>query len=160
MATVAQVAQAALREIIVQGDSSPLEPEEYQDFMFAMNNYMTMLDAQGVALGYTLVNNLADPVTIPNGALVGLIKNMALQMAPQFGRTAPPELVIQAAAAENVMRMIGSPQLFTYLPSTLPIGSGNYDEQFGDSRFFYPGAPADILGETTGSIGLETGTDE
>jgi len=55
MATVAQVAKASLQRILVQASESSLEPDEYQDFIFAMNNYMSQLDAQGVSLGYTEV---------------------------------------------------------------------------------------------------------
>ena len=65
MATVGQVATASLNRILVQSSESSLEPDEYQDFIFAMNNYMSQLDASGVSLGYTVVDNLADEVTIP-----------------------------------------------------------------------------------------------
>jgi hypothetical protein len=41
MATVAQVAKASLQRILVQASEAPLEPDEYQDYIFALNNYMT-----------------------------------------------------------------------------------------------------------------------
>jgi hypothetical protein len=62
MATVAQVAKASLQRILVQASEAPLEADEYQDFIFAMNNYMMSLDAQGIHLGYTEVSNLSDTV--------------------------------------------------------------------------------------------------
>jgi hypothetical protein len=37
MATVAQVAKASLQRILVQASEAPLEPDEYNDFIFAMN---------------------------------------------------------------------------------------------------------------------------
>ena len=43
-------------------------------------------------------------------------------------------------------------------PSTLPIGSGNEDNNFGISTNFFPDQEASILAETTGSIGLEVNT--
>ena len=55
MATVAQVAKASLQRILVQASEAELEPDEYQDFIFAMNNFMLSLDADGVSLGYTEV---------------------------------------------------------------------------------------------------------
>ena len=85
MATVAQVAKAALQRILVQASEAPLEADEYQDFIFAMNNYMAMLDAAGISLGYTVVNDLADEVTIPTGALRGLIANLAIEVSPDYG---------------------------------------------------------------------------
>ena len=75
MATAAQVVKAALQRILVQGDEADLEASEYQDSIFAMNNYMLDLDASGITLGYTEVSNLGDEITIPTGALRGLIAN-------------------------------------------------------------------------------------
>ena len=69
MATVAQVAKASLQAILVQASEAPLEADEYQDFIFAMNNYMASLAAKGVNLGYTNVSTLADSVTVPPGAI-------------------------------------------------------------------------------------------
>jgi len=139
MATVAQVAKASLQRILVQASESSLEPDEYQDFIFAMNNYMSQLDAQGVSLGYTEVENLSDEVTIPAGALRGLIANMAQQ-------------------GLQTMKLLGQRIGKTALPSTLPIGSGNEDQQWGISGAFYPETEQDILAETTGAIGLENNT--
>ena len=52
MATVAQVAKASLQRILVQASESVLEPAEYSDYIFSLNNYMTELDAQGIQLGF------------------------------------------------------------------------------------------------------------
>ena len=40
MATVAQVAKASLQRILVQASESLLEPDEYQDYIFALNNFV------------------------------------------------------------------------------------------------------------------------
>ena len=69
MATVAQIAKASLQRILVQADESPLEASEYQDYIFALNNFMLSLDAQGIQLGFTEVSDLGDEVTVPTGAL-------------------------------------------------------------------------------------------
>ena len=55
MATVAQVAKASLQRILVQASEADLEADEYQDYMFALNNWMLSLDAQGISLGFTEV---------------------------------------------------------------------------------------------------------
>ena len=99
MATVAQVAKSSLQRILVQASEAPLEPDEYQDFIFSMNNYMAELDAQGIQLGYTVVSDLGDEVTIPTGALRGLIANMAIEVAPDYngvvsGRLSRKQLVM------------------------------------------------------------------
>ena len=158
MATVAQVAKASLQRILVQASEAPLQPDEYSDFIFAMNNYMNDLDASGIQLGYTEVSALGDDVTIPTGALRGLIANMAIEVAPDYNGIISQGLVKAARDGFNTMRLIGQSMGVSKMPSTLPIGSGNEDNLYGFSSHFYPDAEAEILAESTGAIGLEQNT--
>ncbi len=160
MATVAQVATASLQSILVQAAEAPLEASEYEDFIFAMNNYMLALDAQGVTLGYTEVSSLSDDVTIPTGALRGLIANMGIESAPYYGGVISDGLVLAAKAGLDTMRLIGQSIPTSALPGTLPIGTGNEGDYAWWISHFYPSEEAAILAETTGSIGLETNTNE
>ena len=158
MATVAQVAKSSLQRILVQASEAPLEPDEYQDFIFSMNNYMAELDAQGIQLGYTVVTDLGDEVTIPTGALRGLIANMAVEVAPDYNGIVSAGLAKAARDGFNTMRMLGQSMGKSRFPCTLPIGSGNEDNDFGMNGHFYPDQEAAILAETTGAIALETNT--
>jgi hypothetical protein len=156
MATVAQVAKASLQRILVQASESDLEPDEYQDWIFACNNYMAALDADGVALGYTEVADLGDEITIPTGALRGLIANVAIEVAPDYNGTVSPALITAAGEGERVMRKLALQLRNTEFPSTLPRGSGNYQRDGDD--LYYPDLEAEILAESTGSILLEEDT--
>lgn len=158
MATVAQVAKASLQRILVQASEAPLEADEYQDFIFAMNNYMAQLDAQGISLGYTEVSDLGDEVTIPTGALRGLIANMAIEVSPDYGGVISQGLIAAAQQGLQSMRILGQRIQTSKNPSTLPLGSGNEDMLYGYSGHFYPDQEADILAESTGAIGLENNT--
>jgi len=158
MATVAQVAKAALQRILVQASEAPLEADEYQDFIFAMNNFMAQLDAQGISLGYTVVSDLGDDVTIPTGALRGLIANMAIEVSPDYGGVVTEALAIAAREGLKTMRMLGQRIQATRYPGTLPVGSGNESIGFGYNMHFYPDTEAEILSESTGAIGLEADT--
>ncbi len=160
MATVAQVAKASLQSILVQASEAPLEPDEFQDFIFALNNYMNALAAKGVNLGYTVVSNLADEVTVPPGALTGIIANMAIQSVPYYGGIVTPELALTAREGMHAMRQLGQIITPTRLPPTLPIGSGNEDGTIGRGRRFYPDAEYQILAEVNGAIGLEVSDDD
>ena len=158
MATVSPVATASLQRILVQASEAALEPSEYQDFIFAMNNYMLSLDADGVTLGYTEVANLGDEVTIPTGALRGLIANMAIEVSPDYNGTISPGLIAAATEGLKVMRKIGQRIPTSFMPSTLSVGSGNESDDQGLTSGFYPNREAEILAETTGAIGLERNT--
>ena len=161
MATAAQVIKASLQKTLVQASEAPIEASEAQDFIFSMNNYMLALDADGVTLGYTSVSDLSDEITIPTGALRGLIYNMAIETAPEYGGAVTNEIRIIADQGLKVMRKLGQSMGITSYPSTLPIGSGNEgDFTFGSTTHFFPDAEAEILAETTGCISLETDTNE
>ena len=159
MATVLQVAKASLQRILVQGSEADLEPDEYQDYIFALNNYMLALDAEGITLGFTVVDNLADEITVPSGALRGIIANLAIEVAPEYNCENSAGLVVAAKAGLKVMRRLGQTMGATQFPGTLPRGSGNEGgttQLYGDH--YYESLEDEILAETTGAISLETGT--
>lgn len=157
MATAAQVIKAALQRILVQDSEAPLQADEYQDSIFALNNLMLAYDAQGITLGYTEVGSLGDDITVPTGALRGVIANLAIEMAPDFSGIITDGLVRAANEGLVAMRKLGVIVGATQYPSTLPFGSGNDDGSF-DTSHFYPDLEAQILAETTGAIGLEVNT--
>ena len=158
MATVAQVAKSSLQRILVQASEAPLEPDEYQDFIFSMNNYMAELDAQGIQLGYTVVTDLGDEVTIPTGALRGLIANMAIEVAPDYNGVISGGLQKAARDGFNTMRMLGQSMGKSRFPCTLPIGSGNEEENTFNNQHFYACPDDEVLTEQGGSILLESDT--
>tara|TARA_R110000772_G_scaffold23909_2_gene63554 strand:- start:1342 stop:1812 length:471 start_codon:yes stop_codon:yes gene_type:complete len=155
MATVAQVVKSSLQAILVQASEAQIEASEASDFIFSMNNFMAQLAANGINLGYTEVANLSDTITIPTGALRGLIANMAIEVAPSYGATVTEGVGIAAVAGLKTMRLLGQSLGATKLPSTLPVGSGNYNGNYGTVGGFYPESEADILAETVGAIALE-----
>lgn len=156
-ATAAQVITAALQKILVQASEAPIEASEAQDAIFALNNMMLALDADGVQLGFTEITDLGDDVTVPAGALRGVIYNLGVEMAPEFNGTITPAMAAIAAAGLKTMRKLGVHIGQSFFPSTLPVGSGN---DYNGTRGFhyYPGRLAEILSETTGSIALESDT--
>ncbi len=161
MATANQVAKSSLDWILVNDAIAPLGPNDINDFIFSMNNYMLGLDAEGVTLGYTIITNPGDEITISTGALRGLITNMALERAPSYDAVVTPELAQIAKDGLKQMRLIGQGSPITSYPSTLPIGSGNeYDSGNLLTSHFYPEDEARILAESTGYISLEIGTNE
>ena len=160
MATVDQLATASLKRILVQAGDAPIEADEAQDYVFALNTYMLDLDASGIKLGFTEVSDLGDEVTVPTGALRGIIANMAIEVAPDYGGVVSAALQATARAGLATMRKLGVTIGRAAYPSTLPVGSGNESEGAWRTSHYYPDLEAEILAETTGAIGLETGTEE
>ncbi len=159
MTTAAQVVRAIGQEILVQASEADLEPPETQDIIFAMNNYMAELDSDGVALGYTIISNLGETITIAAGAINGLIKNVAVYVSVQFDVPVSGELATQARKGLRVMTNLGLNLQPAVFPSTLPIGSGNEDDDFNFEHFF-SGPDETILTENNNNILLEGPADE
>ena len=114
--TAAEVVTDILQELVVQGDESPIDAPESQSVMRYMNRYMTMLAAKGVNLGYTKVTSLGDPITIADGAIMGLIKNVAINVASQYDVPVSGQLRADAMEGLAAMRKLG----ITYLPTSMP----------------------------------------
>lgn len=159
MATAAQVIKASLQRILVQGSEAELQPDEFQDAIFALNNLMLAYDAEGITLGYTEISDLGDQVTVPAGALRGLIANLAIEIAPDYNGTISQGLVTAATQGLASMRKLGVGIPVMSLPCTLPIGSGNEGYGHRYNPFFHCDEDL-ILAETTGSISLESGTNQ
>lgn len=158
MTTAAQLITASMQEILVQASEAPLEADEYNDAIFALNNMMADYDAMSIDLGYTVVANLGDDITVPNGAIQPIVKNLAIKLAPQFDVVVSGDLMQQAREGIRTLRRITRKFPVTRMPSTLPYGSGNYHDTV-NQRHFYPDKQPDILGEVSGSIELEDNTD-
>ena len=156
MTTAAQVEKAILQEILVQDSEVPLPAIEFQDCTFAMNNFMFELAADGVSLGYTEVTNLADEITIPNGAINGLVKNVAFMVSVQFDVPVSQALIAQAANGIRVMTKIAVEIPAQAFPDTLPIGSGN---ECDTNIHFYGKSEDLILTESGEFIALESNTE-
>jgi len=76
-----------------------------------------------------------------------------------MGGVVSPQLERIAAKSLKTMFHLGVSIGGSFYPGTLPIGSGNEDNNW-DQLHFYPDRAAEILMETTGPIALESETVE
>ena len=141
-----QLVKAIMQEEVVQTSEADIEADEAQDVIFALNNFMFELAADGINLGYTEIENLGDDVFVPLGAFNGIVKNVAMQIAQQFSAPITPVLQAQAAHGRRIMAKIAITIPSSPYPDTLPIGAGN---ECGINNHFY--------GETSPVIETEQG---
>ena len=157
MDTAGSLITDSLQDILVQASEADLEPAEVQAAIRYMNRYMARLAASGVNLGYTIVTSLSDSITIPDGALDGLRAKLAISLAPMFDAIVPPDLYVAAADGERVMYSLGVTLGEMSYPSTLPIGSGNEWQGYGNS-VFYPDDQPNLRSEDNQNIVAEDET--
>jgi len=154
MIKASQLISQILSEINVREVEAPLEADEVQDTLFNVNAYMSAQSANGIDLGFTILQDLGDNVTVPYGALQGIIANVALNMCPTFGVQPSAALALKAKVGLDAMYKLGMTIAPSAFPDTLPIGSGNYSSRDYDSPF-YPDPDAVLETEQGGSIALE-----
>jgi len=90
----------------------------------SLNDHMASLEARGLRLGYTPVSSVSDYVTIPDGAVQGIIASMAILSASDFNGTVSESLKAEAAAGMRAIRRLAQVRPVSQYPDTLPLGHG------------------------------------
>jgi len=152
METAESVINDILQEVLIQASEQPIESVDFQFCLRYMNRYMTQLSVTN-PLGYTSVSLPTDAITIPDGAINGLIYNTALQILNSYDVQPSLTLIQNADESLKVIRKLSRNLQATQLPSTLPIGSGN--ECGILTGRFYPEDPQAITTEQNGVITTE-----
>jgi P22 tail accessory factor len=139
MSAAGDIIERAFKRILVGAADAAPEADEYADALADLNSFMASLEARSIRLGYTEVDNVSDNVTIPAGAILGVISNLAITIAPDYGGTVSNELAEQARLGMHTLRKLGLPRIRTSFPNTLPMGSGNIDYGGWDDEYFASG---------------------
>lgn len=153
MVTAQVIARRALKRILVEADEAPLEDTEYADFYDIMNDFMADLEAKNINLGYTPVSLGTDIVTVPDGALRGIITNCAIEAAADYGGSISESLRIAASEGMKTLRKLGKQRIKRRYPSDLHRGSGNSGYTY-DHDFYYGqyGALISLSGNTSETV--------
>jgi hypothetical protein len=116
----------------VTQSKAPIQDVELSDGLRYLNRMMAR--PEFVALGYTSLSSVDDEMTVANGVILGIVKNLSLTLWPQYSiNTVNP--LIKFSAKRSLGTMLA--QAITIIqpaqfPSTTPIGSGNYDGRYTD----------------------------
>jgi hypothetical protein len=131
-----------LQEIYVQADEQSIQSVDFEAALRYTNRYMDQLSADGLDLTWTTLEDPADPVTSPDGAIMGIIKNAALYLANTYDIEVSQRLVSDADDSMRTLEKIGMTLPQSNFPSTLPIGTGNNATHYTDN--YYVGYNEDI----------------
>lgn len=137
--TKRQFVTGAFEEIGLADYVFDLSPEQLEGALRRLDAMMMEWNAQGIRLGYPSPSSPQDSdldteTNTPDSAWEAVITNLAVRIAPGYGKTVSPDTKMLAKNAYNVLLQRATFPLEQQLPSTMPSGAGNkpwwYDNPF------------------------------
>jgi hypothetical protein len=150
--TAGQIIRDAMKKIGCYSAGDTLDPDESALSIRTMNRMFAAWESQDIKLGHTPIANIEDTMTIPAGAIEGVIHNLAVKLAPDLlEKDAPQSVIGLAISGKRTIGIIGTDPISLDFPSTLPMGSGNRNFGWGDYRdSFYSDATPRLFLTSTG----------
>jgi hypothetical protein len=147
MATALDVITGALKLLEVKTDESAVTASEAEDGLTALNDMMNEWNVDGINIGYESLEDTEDTLYVNLGAIGAMKSNLAVYIAPEYGRVVTPSLEMRAKNSKKALRA-SIPLNPAEYPDSLPVGSGNEGNNYTadgdspgnlrDSRFYPP----------------------
>ena len=143
--TKRQLVEAAMAEIGLASYAFDLMPEQRELALRRLDSMMAEWNTRGLRLGYPVPDNPADSdidvdSNTPDAAWEAIITNLALRLAPSYGKQVNIETKVTARHAINTILSRASMPSEMKLPA-MPSGAGN--KSFDDP--FLPGPSDDLI---------------
>ena len=128
--TKRQFAEQALDEIGIASYAYEIQPEMIQSVLRRMDSMLATWNAKGIRVGYPVPttpenSDLDDETNVPDSANEAIYLNLAIRIAPSFGKTILIDTKISAKQAYNALLVHTSEIVEMKYPTTLPLGAGN-----------------------------------
>jgi hypothetical protein len=91
-----QVIADSLLAINVIRDGETPSAEQQAQAIRRLNQMMALWEGEGRNISYIPVGTVTDVLTVPDAAILGIVNNLAIHMAPSFGATVSPEVIALA----------------------------------------------------------------
>jgi hypothetical protein len=89
------IADALLAINVIRDGETPSAAQQAQAIR-RLNQMMALWEGEGRNIGYIPVGTVTDVLTVPDAAILGIVNNLAIHMAPSFGASVPAEIVALA----------------------------------------------------------------
>lgn len=144
-----QFIEAAFEEIGLANYVFDLQPEQLQSALRRLDAMMAEWNAFGIRLSYTMPSSpqdsdLDEPTNAPDSAWEAVITNLAVRIAPGYGKTVSPDTKMIAKNAFNTLIQRAAFPLEKQLPETMPIGQGNKPWRWDNPFAPIPADPVDV----------------
>jgi hypothetical protein len=140
-----QFVSSAFEEIGLASYTFDLQPEQFESAMRRLDAMIADWNGKGIRLGYPLPgspqdSDLDEQTNVPDSAFEAIICNLAIRIAPGFGRQVMIETKTTAKQAYDVLLQRATFPLEKQLPAQMPSGAGNKPWRMYDNPFVRPPA--------------------
>ena len=120
---------AALTEIGLSSYAFDLSTDQLNQALIRLDSMMAEWNARGVRLGYPVPgdvggSSLQQDSGIPDSAQTAVITNLAIQIAPSYGKVVSTQTLTTARQAWNTLLSIAAAPIEMNL-GMVPLGAGN-----------------------------------
>lgn len=123
------------------GATFDITAEEYDSALRRLDTMLAVWDAKGIRLGYPLpatpdASDLDQDSNLPDAALEPVYLNLALRLAPGYGKTVSIDSRRNASDGYDRLQIDAAQPLPPQQPNTMPRGAGNKPWRPLSSPFF------------------------
>lgn len=147
-----QFVAAAFEEIGLASYAFDLQPQQFESALRRLDAMMASWNALGIRLGYPLpsspqFSDIDAESEVPDSANEAIITNMAVRLAPGYGKEVRPETKATAKETYNTLLSRAAVPMEQQLPSTMPSGAGNKPWRVYDDPFLRPPVDPVLAGQ-------------
>lgn len=147
-----QFVAAAFEEIGLASYAFDLQPQQFESALRRLDAMMASWNALGIRLGYPLpsspqFSDLDAQSEVPDSANEAIITNLAIKLAPGYGKQVMPETKSTAKETYNTLLSRAAVPMEQQLPSTMPSGAGNKPWRVYDDPFLRPPVDPVLAGQ-------------
>jgi hypothetical protein len=144
-----QFISGAFEELGLAAYVFDMTPEQFQSAARRLDSMLLEWNARGLRLGPNISGSVdgADLDTdmgLPDMANEAVITNLAIRLAPSYGKTPSPDTKATARGALNTVYARLAQPVEMQLPTGTPLGAGNKPWRFGNPFVVPPADPVAV----------------
>ena len=138
-----QFLTASFTEIGLANYVFDLQPEDLESALRRLDSMMAEWNAKGIRLAYPIPGSPEDSdldaqSDVPDSANEAIITNLAMRLAPSYGKQVSPLTMTTAKIAYNTLLSRAALPMQQQMPGTMPAGAGNKPWRVYDDPFLRP----------------------
>jgi hypothetical protein len=129
--TKSELVSQALGQLGIADYEFDITPEEIDTGVKRMDAMIATWSDENVFLSYTMGGEASEPSGVPDVAVEAVVMNLAIRLAPSYGKQVSPEVATLAKSSLNSLRRFSTAPRQRQMPQ-MPRGAGYkvYDRPF------------------------------